>query len=67
MNLTASKRLSGFAFKPILAQPVDLFPHTAHCELVLLLERISPDIPKPDAEGTKAELITANTKDETAL
>ncbi|XP_027346879.1 zinc finger CCCH domain-containing protein 24 isoform X2 [Abrus precatorius] len=27
------------AFQPIKAIPVDLFPHTQHCELVMLLER----------------------------
>ncbi|CAI8616446.1 unnamed protein product [Vicia faba] len=27
------------AFKPIKAMAVDLFPHTPHCELVMLLER----------------------------
>lgn len=26
-------------FKPIKAMAVDLFPHTPHCELVMLLER----------------------------
>lgn len=33
------KKLTGEAFSPSLAQPVDMFPHTAHCELVLLFER----------------------------
>jgi len=36
----SSKRIQGQPFMPILAQPIDLFPHTAHCELVVLLERI---------------------------
>lgn len=27
------------AFQPIKAMAVDLFPHTEHCELVMLLER----------------------------
>lgn len=26
-------------FKPLKAMAVDLFPHTSHCELVMLLER----------------------------
>jgi len=26
-------------FKPALIQPIDMFPHTAHCETVVLLER----------------------------
>ncbi|XP_069394428.1 tRNA (uracil-5-)-methyltransferase homolog B isoform X2 [Paralichthys olivaceus] len=33
------KKLTGDAFSPILAVPVDMFPHTLHCELVLLFER----------------------------
>uniref|UniRef100_A0AAV2JQ61 tRNA (uracil(54)-C(5))-methyltransferase n=1 Tax=Knipowitschia caucasica TaxID=637954 RepID=A0AAV2JQ61_KNICA len=34
------KRLTGEAFTPTLAVPVDMFPHTPHCELVLLFERL---------------------------
>uniref|UniRef100_H3CTA3 tRNA (uracil(54)-C(5))-methyltransferase n=1 Tax=Tetraodon nigroviridis TaxID=99883 RepID=H3CTA3_TETNG len=33
------KKLTGEAFSPSLALPVDMFPHTAHCELVILFER----------------------------
>lgn len=33
------KNLTGDAFSPTLAVPVDMFPHTSHCELVLLFER----------------------------
>lgn len=33
------KKLEGEPFAPALAVPVDMFPHTAHCELVLLLTR----------------------------
>nr|XP_043901222.1 tRNA (uracil(54)-C(5))-methyltransferase homolog-B isoform X1 [Solea senegalensis] len=33
------KKLTGDAFTPTLAVPVDMFPHTPHCELVLLFER----------------------------
>nr|XP_056715567.1 tRNA (uracil-5-)-methyltransferase homolog B [Euleptes europaea] len=35
----SGKKLRGEAFAPALAVPVDLFPHTSHCELVLLLAR----------------------------
>ncbi len=31
--------MKGLPFKPIVAIPVDLFPHTRHCELVLLFQR----------------------------
>ncbi|XP_065866944.1 zinc finger CCCH domain-containing protein 24 [Euphorbia lathyris] len=30
---------SSEAFRPVKAMAVDLFPHTAHCEMVMLLER----------------------------
>ncbi|XP_078068162.1 tRNA (uracil-5-)-methyltransferase homolog B-like [Mustelus asterias] len=33
------KKLFGDPFTPTLAVPVDMFPHTSHCELVLLFER----------------------------
>ncbi|XP_067404508.1 tRNA (uracil-5-)-methyltransferase homolog B [Emydura macquarii macquarii] len=33
------KKLAGEPFTPVLAVPVDLFPHTMHCELVMLLTR----------------------------
>ncbi|KAM6916187.1 tRNA (uracil-5-)-methyltransferase homolog B [Xenentodon cancila] len=33
------KKLTGEAFSPTLAVPVDMFPHTPHCELVVLFER----------------------------
>lgn len=33
------RKLIGEAFTPKLAVPVDMFPHTPHCELVLVLER----------------------------
>ncbi|XP_061645498.1 tRNA (uracil-5-)-methyltransferase homolog B [Phyllopteryx taeniolatus] len=33
------RNLTGDAFSPSLAVPVDMFPHTEHCELVILFER----------------------------
>ncbi len=33
--------LKGEPFRPVRAIPVDLFPHTPHCELVIVLERNS--------------------------
>ncbi|KAH0630999.1 hypothetical protein JD844_004460 [Phrynosoma platyrhinos] len=35
----AEKKLVGEPFMPLFAVPVDLFPHTTHCELVLLFAR----------------------------
>lgn len=40
----ASKRMPGLPFLPYCAQPVDLFPHTPHCELIIYFKRtISKD------------------------
>ncbi|XP_077437448.1 tRNA (uracil-5-)-methyltransferase homolog B [Vanacampus margaritifer] len=33
------RKLRGDAFSPSLAVPVDMFPHTEHCELVIVFER----------------------------
>ncbi|XP_042717487.2 tRNA (uracil-5-)-methyltransferase homolog B isoform X3 [Chrysemys picta bellii] len=35
----SGKKLVGKPFAPLLAVPVDMFPHTIHCELVMLLTR----------------------------
>ena len=34
-----SNKWKGKPFKPIIAKPVDLFPMTPHCELVIIFER----------------------------
>ncbi len=39
--------LKGAPFQPVRAFPLDLFPHTEHCELVVLLERADPWPPPP--------------------
>ncbi|XP_023863416.1 tRNA (uracil-5-)-methyltransferase homolog B isoform X1 [Salvelinus sp. IW2-2015] len=33
------RKLTGEAFRPTVAVPVDMFPHTPHCELLLVFER----------------------------
>jgi len=33
--------MTGTPFRPVQAIAVDMFPHTEHCELVVLLERIN--------------------------
>ena len=35
-----SNRLKGDPFRLVSATPVDLFPQTHHCELVIVLERV---------------------------
>ena len=34
-----TNRYTGRPFRPVVAQPVDMFPWTRHCELVLVLDR----------------------------
>lgn len=36
-----SKQYFGEPLVPVKAVPVDMFPHTKHCELILYLERFS--------------------------
>ncbi|CAM9180187.1 unnamed protein product, partial [Ectocarpus fasciculatus] len=36
-----SKRLFGSPFRPVSATPVDLFPMTPHCEMVVVFERVA--------------------------
>ena len=59
-----SKRFQGLPFLPVLAQPIDLFPHTAHCELVVLLERIGED---DAANVSDQKTVSQNCAGETAL
>lgn len=47
-----NKNWKGEAFVAVKAIPVDLFPHTEHCEMVMLLERrscVPPELFKADA------------------
>ena len=37
-----SKRRPGRPFQPVVAAPVDMFPHTDHVELVTVFERVEP-------------------------
>lgn len=38
-----SKSSPGAPFVPVVARPVDLFPHTPHTELVMMFQRNTPD------------------------
>ena len=42
--------MKGLPFCPVRAIPIDMFPHTQHCELVILFRRILSD-----NEGTKGK------------
>ena len=45
-----SNSIKGLPFQPICTIPVDLFPHTHHCELIILLEHVKRH--KLDEPGT---------------
>ncbi len=54
-----SKRLHGAPFRPVSATPVDLFPMTPHCEMVVVFDRISPadSAPTTAAQPQSAEAV----------
>ena len=60
-----SSRIKGLPFRPISATPVDLFPHTPHCEVVLLLERVTLGelSGKPDTAGYRVDEVVSETQD----
>lgn len=39
LSRPASKAYRGVPYVPVRAVPVDMFPHTSHCELVVYFER----------------------------
>jgi len=39
----SSKRFKGRAFRPTFAQPVDMFPYSNHCELVMVFDRLTDE------------------------
>jgi len=69
-----SQRLKGEAFRPVKAIPVDMFPHTSHCEVVMVFERGDVEIVSensvqgPDqgeVQGEQRESVTSQVKTET--
>jgi hypothetical protein len=40
LSRPASKTYHGAPLVPVRAVPVDMFPHTSHCELIVYLERV---------------------------
>lgn len=39
----SSKRYRGRPFRPTFAQPVDMFPYSNHCELVMVFDRLTDE------------------------
>ncbi|XP_050410106.1 tRNA (uracil-5-)-methyltransferase homolog A [Patella vulgata] len=61
---SASKKLKGLPYRPIKAVPVDLFPMTPHCELVVLFEREAEEHKDSDSD---IEMISTATKNSSTL
>lgn len=61
LTKNCSKTMKGDPFVPKLAIPVDMFPNTPHCELLVVFERAKPEIVTtvevegPDGDSTMAE------------
>lgn len=47
-----SNTLRGLPFRPLMAVAVDLFPHTEHCEMIMLFER-TEGAERPDTGSHK--------------
>ncbi|RMX63427.1 hypothetical protein DD238_007189 [Peronospora effusa] len=39
----STKSLQGRAFEPVHAVPVDMFPHTPHCEMIIVFDRVKAE------------------------
>ena len=48
-----SKRFKGRAFRPSFAQPVDMFPLSDHCEMVMVFDRMTQEDELGDDEVSK--------------
>ena len=52
----ASKRYRGRPFKPTFAQPVDMFPYSNHCELVMVFDRLTDtELSEEDRQNEKKD------------
>lgn len=49
-----TKRYSGRAFKITSASPVDMFPMTSHCEMVMVFDRLGDDGHDDDDDGNNS-------------
>ncbi|KAK1941437.1 tRNA (uracil-5-)-methyltransferase A [Phytophthora citrophthora] len=39
----STKSIQGQAFEPVQTVPVDMFPHTPHCEMIIVFDRVKAD------------------------
>ena len=67
-----TKKYKGLPFKPTLAQPVDMFPLTSHCELVITFDRMTEEdyealiasAPSTGSEKKKSDVADAKDADQ---
>ncbi|GAB5031200.1 23s rrna (uracil-5-)-methyltransferase [Nannochloropsis oceanica] len=51
-----SQKLKGVSFRPVKAIPVDMFPHTRHCEVIMVFERGEEEAVEEEGDkGVKKE------------
>jgi tRNA (uracil-5-)-methyltransferase len=66
-----TKRFKGRAFRPTFAQPVDMFPLSDHCEMVMVFDRLTEEDEKgvKEAEASKEApaVETTDKKDATGV
>jgi tRNA (uracil-5-)-methyltransferase len=48
-----TKKYRGLPFKITSAQPVDMFPHTDHCEMVMVFDRMTQE----ECDGEKKQVV----------
>lgn len=66
LSKNCSKTMKGEPFIPKIAVPVDMFPHTPHCELIVLFERAEEVLEESteDVKETKCVEDEANSDEE---
>ncbi|XP_065055222.1 tRNA (uracil-5-)-methyltransferase homolog A-like [Rhopilema esculentum] len=61
-----TNRNKGDPYNLLRAVPVDLFPHTAHCESILLMERFSKDSSESASIASSSNIGSSNTQSSSA-
>ena len=60
----ATKKYRGLPFKPTKAQPVDMFPLTPHCEMVMTFDRMTTEEVEGNSENGVVSTTSVETKSE---
>eukprot|EP00624_Nannochloropsis_granulata_P002475 evm.model.NODE_22511_length_10312_cov_32.033165.3 len=64
-----SQKLKGLSFRPVKVVPVDMFPHTRHCEVIMVFERGEEEAVEDRAEdgeegGDEGSMVTTTAMEE---